>query len=234
MRSGQDLQQVRRHLIGTYAFGIPGEEALDCLARHAPIVEMGAGLGYWARCLRERGVDVVAYDAMSDQWQAWFRPTVLERTAGGLVARSDPLRFEPVLWTEVLEGGPERLAAHAERTLLLCWPDLWSGFDEESLRAYEGERVVCVGELGERGTGSDGFRRLLGRAWRPIDDAPVPRWPGCDDHLVVYARSASRGTSRTTSRASLSSRRPLKLGARSSPPFVHSENSNSATSLGSM
>ena len=183
---------MRRHLIGTYAFGIPGEEALACLARHAPIVEMGAGLGYWARCLRERGVDVVAYDAMGEQWRAWFRPTVLERTAEGLVARLDPLRSEPVSWTDVLVGGPEVLACHADRTLLLCWPDLWSAFDEASLRVYGGERVACVGEPGERGTGSQGFRRLLRRAWRPVDDAPVPRWPGCDDHLVVYERRAVR------------------------------------------
>jgi hypothetical protein len=44
--------------------------ALAAIARYAPIVEMGAGTGYWARCLRERGIDAVAYDELGEQWQA--------------------------------------------------------------------------------------------------------------------------------------------------------------------
>ena len=33
--------QIRIHLTRKYAFGVPGDHALDCLARYAPIVEMG-------------------------------------------------------------------------------------------------------------------------------------------------------------------------------------------------
>jgi hypothetical protein len=36
------------------------------------------------------------------------------------VARPHPQRAEPLLWTEVLQAGPEVLRRHAERTLLLC------------------------------------------------------------------------------------------------------------------
>lgn len=167
-------QQIRTHLTRKYAFGVPGAEALECLARYAPIVEMGAGIGYWARCLRERGVDVVAYDEMGDSWRAWFRKA--------------PERGEPVLWTEVRQGRPEVLAQHADRTLLLCWPDPWSGFDARSLLAYRGKRLALVGEPSEAGPGSEAFRELLARDWRPIDQAPVPRWHRSDDHLVVYGR----------------------------------------------
>jgi hypothetical protein len=52
--------QITDHLSPKYAFGVPGNYALDCLARYGPLVEIGAGTGYWARCLRERGVDIVA------------------------------------------------------------------------------------------------------------------------------------------------------------------------------
>ena len=39
------------------------DEALDEIASHAPIVEIGAGLGQWQRALtRERRVDVAAFD----------------------------------------------------------------------------------------------------------------------------------------------------------------------------
>ena len=63
--------QIRDHLSRKYAFGVPGNYALDCLARYGPLVEIGAGTGYWARCLRERGVDIFAYDVIGDAWCSW-------------------------------------------------------------------------------------------------------------------------------------------------------------------
>jgi len=190
--NGDTRLQIRQHLSRKYAFGVPGNSALDCLARYQPLVEIGAGTGYWARCLRERGVDIVAYDVMGDAWRSWFRPSILLETRHGgaraIVARPHPEQAEPVLWTEVLQGGPEVLQRHAERTLLLCWPDPWSGFDEASLLAYPGEYVAVVGEPGEGGPGSAGFRAQLQRSWRRIEAVPVPRWHSSRDRLCVYAR----------------------------------------------
>src|SRR3979411_2575044 len=40
-----------------YAFAVPTDAALATLGRYAPIVELGAGTGYWAFLLRGRGVD---------------------------------------------------------------------------------------------------------------------------------------------------------------------------------
>ncbi|MDQ6879096.1 MAG: class I SAM-dependent methyltransferase [Candidatus Dormibacteraeota bacterium] len=185
-------RQIRDYLSRKYAFGVPGNSALDCLAQYGPLVEIGAGTGYWARCLRERGVDIVAYDVMGDSWRSWFRPSILAETRHGgtraVVARPHPQRVEPVLWTEVLEGGPEVLRCHPARTLLLCWPDPWSGFDEASLLAYPGERVAVVGESSQKGPGSDGFQARLHRSWRRIEEAPVPRWHSSQDRLIVYGR----------------------------------------------
>ena len=47
----------------TISHAIPSAAALKALAKLGPIVEMGSGSGYWAAMLRERGVDVLAYDA---------------------------------------------------------------------------------------------------------------------------------------------------------------------------
>lgn len=45
-----------------FSWAIPTEEALDVLARYAPLVEGGPGTGYWAALLQARGVEAVAYD----------------------------------------------------------------------------------------------------------------------------------------------------------------------------
>uniref|UniRef100_A0AAV1UJU6 Uncharacterized protein n=1 Tax=Peronospora matthiolae TaxID=2874970 RepID=A0AAV1UJU6_9STRA len=49
-----------------YSWAIPDERALQIIKHYGPIVEMGAGSGYWARLLQDRGVDVVAYDLHVD------------------------------------------------------------------------------------------------------------------------------------------------------------------------
>src|ERR1700682_372058 len=93
-----------------YAFGVPNRAALEAIARCAPIVELGAGAGYWAYLLRNRGVDIVAYDlAPPDQV-------------------SNAYKFEPRTWTEVRLGGVEILEKFADRALFLCWPGYKDSF----------------------------------------------------------------------------------------------------------
>ena len=46
----------------TFAFGVPSEEICEAIAAHTPIVELGAGTGYWAAMLARRGADVPAFD----------------------------------------------------------------------------------------------------------------------------------------------------------------------------
>jgi hypothetical protein len=47
-----------------YAFAAPNSRALKALAEVSPIIEVGAGVGYWALLLRQAGVAVVATDAL--------------------------------------------------------------------------------------------------------------------------------------------------------------------------
>ena len=41
---------------------VPSAQLLKALAKLGPIVEVGAGSGYWSAMLHERGVDTIAYD----------------------------------------------------------------------------------------------------------------------------------------------------------------------------
>jgi hypothetical protein len=54
------VQQPVRHGFG---YAVPTEEALAALAALSPLLEIGAGVGYWAALLRGRGADVLATDA---------------------------------------------------------------------------------------------------------------------------------------------------------------------------
>lgn len=87
-----------------FAFAVPSVEALDFLAANGPYVEMGAGTGYWAAFLHERGVSVTAFDA---------RPPSRGDSARRLVDSDEEARNEyhaGVLTTFVGPGGGAAIA----------------------------------------------------------------------------------------------------------------------------
>lgn len=168
--SGMSAYERRVWCVRRYAFAIPTPSALDTLARYAPIVELGAGTGYWAFLLRRRGVDCVVYDLAPP-----------DRAA-------NPNRFQPLTWTRVEQGGIEALADHPDRALFLCWPSYRDPFAARALDAYAGTTLLYIGELAGGHTADDAFFAQLGRHWRAVETLPLPNWPGTRDALTVYRR----------------------------------------------
>src|SRR5438270_10371789 len=77
--------------------------------------------------------------------------------------------------------------------------------------------------------GRHGAHQLHGHVHQPEADGAAP-----DRSRHAPSSRYSGGSSLTTARGSLSSRRPLNEGCRRVPSRVHSLNSTSPTSLGSM
>lgn len=163
----------RRHaLTSIYSFAVPTEEALGLIASFGPVVEIGAGTGYWAALLRNRGCDVVAYDLLSDAFDKWF-------PAGQ--------------YGGVEKGDVDKAAEHADRTLLLVWPPYNTPMAYDALNTYReagGQRLVYVGE-GEGGcTGGEDFHEALnGPEWTETDSLLIPQWTDINDWLTIYERS---------------------------------------------
>lgn len=166
----------RWEMVLEYAYAIPSEPALDLLVELAPIVEVGAGGGYWAMLLRERGVDVIAYDI----------------AAGKLHSPTEGRDMRPRrLWTDVLRGEASRSGEHPDRTLFLCWPPYDTGMAYDALSAYldaGGRTLVYIGEGNGGCTANESFFELLEQ--RMVEDhdheAWIPQWPGIHDYLSVW------------------------------------------------
>ncbi len=85
-----------------FAWAVPNDAALQTLRNLGPLVELGAGTGYWAWLLSRSGADIIAYDlADSHEGQGY--------------------RFKH---QSVQNGGSEVLRSCSNRALLLCWPDI--------------------------------------------------------------------------------------------------------------
>ncbi len=171
------LPARRRELAALFSWAIPGEGALALLARHAPLLECGAGTGYWAALLRARGVDITASDlvpAGDNDYHGRHRPWTTVGTASAV---------------SVVRAAARR----PHRTLFLCWPP----FDDDgasyaALRAYRGDTFVYAGGGPGGPTGTVRFHRELELNWHPAEQAALPNWPGLGDRLIVYRRNPVR------------------------------------------
>jgi hypothetical protein len=173
-----DMERRRRELASLFSWAIPTEPALAMLAKYAPVVECGAGMGYWSALLRARGVDALAYD--------------LAPPGGGAPNAYHRRVRQP--WTEVQQASAAAAARrHAGRALVLCWPP----YDDDAasygaLRAYRGDVVIHIGERDEGATGSVRFHRELRLNWSLAEELDLPHWPRLRDRLMVYRRNAER------------------------------------------
>ena len=177
-----DLPARRRELVGRFAWAIPGPAALATIADAGPVVEAGAGTGYWAALLRERGADVVASEPATHGGNAYH-------TAGPL-------------WTDVEPvDGVTAVRRHRDRTLLLCWPPPQDDAASWSvLRAYRGDVLLYVGEGIDGPAGTTRFHRELALNWTATDEVAIPTWPGLRDRLTVFRRNAIRRPHRVRDR----------------------------------
>lgn len=172
-----NLAERRRELVELFSWAIPTDDALGTLSRYAPLVDAGAGMGYWTALLQARAVDAVAYDL--------FPP--------GGAGRNEYHRQARGPWAEVRQGSAVAAARrHPERTLVLCWPpyeDDAASYD--ALRAYGGDVVIHVGERGGA-SGSVRFHRELELNWTLLEQVDLPHWPRLDDRVLVYRRNPVR------------------------------------------
>ena len=135
-----DGQKRRSEFVEKYGCVGWTDAALAEIAKHAPIVEMGAGRGQWQRALAERGVDILAYDDRSAVPGTNEPPHANDR-ASGRARRSSH-------WGVTRRGDETKLRSfwvrRAQRTLLVVYPE--GDLLVKCLENYDGPVVLFVGE----------------------------------------------------------------------------------------
>lgn len=182
----------RRH-----ACSIPNSIAIDFLADIGPLVEIGAGGGLWARRLAERDVDIVAYDT----------PNFDEDYQDGGAVHIHASKLTEINWFDGMKrGDPSRASEHADRALLLSWPDISGEGDYAltALQSYTGDTVVTIGEwcdqtFGDYAPGatvsgmsfSADFQAELEKTFDRRETVPLANWPMFDAALIHWKRKSA-------------------------------------------
>ena len=200
------MQQEAEAIRSQHSWSVPTNAALTTICRHTTmILELGAGNGHWANLLRKRGADVLAYDTRC--WSEGYCSDVDARSTVASDRSAASERSGAVLMGEreegVQEGGPEVARAHADRALLLGWPDyLGQGaYSSACLEAYTGDTLVLLGEwhggtfgaykagLNEHGQAfALAFQREVEAKFELVAHEPLPSWPYVVDALRIWKR----------------------------------------------
>ena len=160
-------QCIKRYeLLCKYSYAIPNEEAIEYISSLSPIVEMGAGNGYWTYLLRQLGTNVIAYD------KAPYNNEFIYNSK----------------WSDVKVGTPSILTKHSNRTLFLCWPYSDDLMAIECLKYYKGNNLIYVGEMEGGCCAEDEFFEELYTSWKVIHEVSIPRYEGIHDYLIHARR----------------------------------------------
>ncbi|KAE8898682.1 hypothetical protein PF005_g3208 [Phytophthora fragariae] len=159
-----------------YAYATPTQEALDVMAKHAPIVEVGAGTGYWSSLLQRANVDVVAYDKA---------PPSAEGSEGNAYHGHVPP------FCSVGRAGPEVLGQEdmSGRSLFLCYPPPGDAMAVRSVQLFQGDVILHVGEW-QGDTGDSRFESELQRRFVLEQEVPLPNWGNSAYGLTVWRRKS--------------------------------------------
>eukprot|EP00294_Goniomonas_avonlea_P008586 CAMPEP_0114566260 /NCGR_PEP_ID=MMETSP0114-20121206/14785_1 /TAXON_ID=31324 /ORGANISM="Goniomonas sp, Strain m" /LENGTH=431 /DNA_ID=CAMNT_0001752635 /DNA_START=26 /DNA_END=1317 /DNA_ORIENTATION=+ len=206
------MEDIVTPLRSLYSWAVPTVEALEAISSFSPcgLIEVGAGTGYWASLLEERGVSVEAFDIAPPDGEEENGQHFVNINIH--VSEIDSLQYHgnSPPFTTVQRGTPSVASIWPERTLLLCWPpreqleepatdgahENTCGFD--ALTAFSGDCVVYVGEwegqtsrqcrFGE--TGGPRLQAGLRDAFDVVKRVSLPRWPFAQDDLTVWVRRA--------------------------------------------
>jgi len=166
---------ARYELCGEFSWAVPSKKALKVIARYSPIIEIGAGAGYWAYLLRKIGTDILAFDpappgsGKENRWIQAKRP-----------------------WTEVLEGDHRQILLHPERNLMLCWPPMTDMAYQAAWLLGADRYLIYIGEGPFGCTADDNFFQLLEKQFEEVDFIQIPQWDGIYDAVWVYRKKGGK------------------------------------------
>jgi hypothetical protein len=162
---------AREEHISLYGFSVLIEAAVEAIRPFAPLLEVGAGGGYWSYELKRAGVDCHPTDPYP------------------LGSKSQRYKFSKS-WCETEQlTALEAIAKYSTRTLLTIWPDYNGAWTGEMIDAYRGDCVIYVGEGNGGCTGDERLHNLLEERFELIETVGLPQFDGIHDRMEIHKRT---------------------------------------------
>jgi len=165
--------KFRSELIRNFSFAIPTEEAINELIKYNPLIEIGAGTGYWAYLINKYGGDIIAFDnnERDDEWNNVSKEKYFKKN-----------------WFDVKYGNEKMILNFPNRTLFMCWIEYGSEIGLECLKLYKKNYFLYIGEDGGGCCATDSFFDYLKKHWKLKKTINIPQWSGIRDYFNIFKR----------------------------------------------
>jgi hypothetical protein len=160
-----DTIDWREECICKFGFSIPCAEVIEAVVPESPLLEVGAGTGYWTKILKDAGADIVATDI--DVWEK-----------SGLLFGVDVKKM----------SAPVAVKVYPKRNVFMSWPSLNMSWPLEAAREIRPGRLLFY--LGEwmGATANDDFHEFVEENFEDRGAVEVPKWPCVHDRLYILRR----------------------------------------------
>lgn len=164
------LRLVRGAFIRAWGYSVPCAEAVIALRKLRPLVEVGAGTGYWTAMLQSAGHDMIATDLQAE----------------GVLSHG--FRIGAHCSIESLEG-QEAVRLHPERDVFCSWPTQGSTWVLSAAQAIQpGRRLALIADGPGGVTGTPELFDFLTEKFEVTNRVILPQFKNAYDHLTVYLR----------------------------------------------
>jgi hypothetical protein len=173
-----EMTRNRLYFGQKYAYALPTQDALNTIMEYEGekgFLEVGAGLGYWARLLKDMGAKIVATDIKGDE--------------RGMFTKGS--EYTHVIKMDALTA----TKTYPDLTLIMVYP--YGDWPIEVIKAYTGEYLIIV--AGDDGCFNNDLMTILWgehTEWSEIEKEPhlshvldVTHWPGFPAHLHIFQRT---------------------------------------------
>jgi len=167
----------RDYFIKNYGWSVPTKEAIETLKNfigNDTVLSVGSGYGLWSKLLQEIGVNAIATTRISEKDR-------------GHMPKHDHFftDVENIEHLEAVEKYPDA------GVLMMSWPPYDEPMAYETLRRFNGNKVIYIGEGMGGCTGCDRFHNRLYNEWKEVEDMhiEIPQWAGINDNVFLYVRS---------------------------------------------
>lgn len=175
----------RDWLCHLYAYATPTTKALDVIKKYSPLIEIGAGTGYWSSLLKLNGVDIQPYDIVPPS------------SSSSTTTTSNEFHGKVPTFTNVSIGGAEMLTNdNRNKSLFLCYPPPLSAMASECLQYFRGKFIIYVGEW-QGNTADLKFEEELQSQFNLVMIVKLPNWSNTYYNLSVWERKSIKNTAAT-------------------------------------
>ena len=169
IKASSGLYALRRPAIRNVGFALICAEIIEHLRPLAPLVEIGAGSGFWTATLKAAGLDVIGTDPCGDDYAT-------------AIVHAEHAELQRLT-------GVEAVRAYPDRNVLCVWPSLGDAWCREAVAAMAHDRTLAlVGEWNGCTADEALFEMLSADPWEEIGGFTLPQWPGIHDRLTLHRR----------------------------------------------